>query len=143
MLDGRCARGHHYSSRYLELSCRVGYALSVISYLALVEGREIEFPQITGRAGNDPFPALIRVEMCHFIVRSSQLKAEDRLKIFTFEEDATFQAVAEVDGRCKGGFFDDIVDTGCEDKAEILGIAQLCSAIYITARNVHIREPIR
>ena len=116
--------------------------MSVISYPALVEDRETQFPQITGRASNDPFPALIRVEMCHFIVRSSQLKAEDGLKIFAFEEDTTFQAVAEVDGRCKGGFFDDIVDTGGKDKAEILGVAQFFSRIYVIVRNIYVGEAI-
>lgn len=97
---------------------------------------------ITGRASNDPFPAAIRAEMRHLVVRSSQLKAEDRLKIFAFKEDTTFQAVAEVDGRCKGGFFNDVVDTGSENEAEILTVSQLCSVIYIPARKNHIRKAI-
>lgn len=80
--------------------------------------------------------------MCHLVVRSSQLKAEDGLKIFALEEDTTLQAVAEVDGRCEGGFFDDIVDTGGKDEAEILGTSQLCFGIYITARDIYVREAI-
>ena len=80
--------------------------------------------------------------MCHLIVRSSQLEAEDGLKIFAFEEDTTFQAVAEVDGRCEGGFFDDVVDTRGENKAEILGTPQLNSSLYTSARDIYVREAI-
>jgi hypothetical protein len=58
--------------------------------------------------------------MCHFIVCSSQFKAEYRLEIFSFQEDFAFESVAEVRGVGEGCFFDDFVDAGGEDEAEIL-----------------------
>jgi hypothetical protein len=58
--------------------------------------------------------------MCHFIICAAQLEAEHRLEIFAFEENITFQSVAQVCCVCEGSFGDNFVDAGGEDKAEIL-----------------------
>lgn len=61
--------------------------------------------------------------MGHFVVGASELEREDRLEVFTFEEDPAFEAVREVGGVGEGSFFDDFVDAGGEDEAEVVGVA--------------------
>jgi len=58
--------------------------------------------------------------MCHFIVCTSQLEAEDRLQIFSLQENLTFQAVAEVGGMCELRLVDHFVDSGGKDQTEVL-----------------------
>lgn len=82
MFNTRRPLRHHDRSRYFQLARRVRDALGVI-------------PR---RAGHDALPADFRVEMRHLVVGAAQLKAEDWLQVFAFEQDAAFEAVGEVDG---------------------------------------------
>ena len=58
--------------------------------------------------------------MSHLVVSTAKLEGKDRLQVLTLEEDLTLQSVGKVDGMCQGRFFDDIVNSGCEDEAEVL-----------------------
>lgn len=68
--------------------------------------------------------------MCHLVVGASQLEAEYRLQVLALEQDVAFQAVAQVRGVCEWGFLNHLVDTGGEDKAQILPIASTSVALY-------------
>lgn len=54
----------------------------------------------TSRARDHPLPPRSGIQMCHFIVCSPQFEAEDRLEVFTLQEDAAFQPITQVDRRC-------------------------------------------
>lgn len=58
--------------------------------------------------------------MCHFVVCSSQLEAENGLKVFPFEEDFAFEPIADVYSWREGSFSDDLVYPRSENEAEIL-----------------------
>lgn len=58
--------------------------------------------------------------MGHLVVSTSQLEAENGLEVFSLEQDATFQPVAEVDRLGQGRLIDDFVDAGREDQTKIL-----------------------
>lgn len=44
----------------------------------------------TGRACDNTLPASLRVQMCHFIICTSQLKAKDWLQVFPLEQNLAF-----------------------------------------------------
>ena len=77
----------------------------------------------TGRAGDNAFPALFSVKVCHSVVGSSKLEAEDWLKVFALQQDFAFEAIAEIRGVGEVGFSDNIVDARGEDETEILSIS--------------------
>ena len=54
--------------------------------------------------------------MRHLIVCTPQLKAEDRLEVFAFQKDSTFQTITEIYSMCKGGLFNNVVYAGGEDE---------------------------
>jgi hypothetical protein len=58
--------------------------------------------------------------MCHFIVCTSQLKAEDWLQIFSLQENLAFQAVAEVGGTRELRLVDHFVDSGGKYQTQVL-----------------------
>jgi hypothetical protein len=67
----------------------------------------------------------------HLVVSPTKLEGKDGLQVLALEEDLAFQSVRKVDGMCEGRFFDDIVDSGCEDEAEILCIVSDVFSIAI------------
>jgi hypothetical protein len=58
--------------------------------------------------------------MSHLIVSAPQLEAEHGLEVFSLQQDATFQSVAEVDCLGQRRLVDDFVDAGCEDQTKVL-----------------------
>lgn len=48
--------------------------------------------------------------MCHLIVRSAELEAENRKQVFPLEQNSTFETVTEVDRMIQRSLVDDIVD---------------------------------
>lgn len=71
---------------------------------------------ITSRARDHALPPCSGIQMCHLIVCSPQLEAEDRLEVFALQENVAFQPITEVDRRCQGGLLDHIVNSGREYK---------------------------
>ena len=65
---------------------------------------------LTCRARNHALPPLLRIQMCHLIVRSAELEAENRKQVFPLEQNSTFETVTEVDRMVQGSLVDDIVD---------------------------------
>jgi len=55
--------------------------------------------------------------MSHLVVSSSQLEGEDGLQVLSLEEDIGLETIRQVDGVREWRFFDDIVDSGCEDQS--------------------------
>ena len=81
MLDARRALGHDDSRRDLQSPSGVGHSLGMV----------------TGAAGDDTLPALITIQMRHLVVGAPQLKAEDGLLVFPFEQDIAFESVGKID----------------------------------------------
>lgn len=71
-------------------------------------------------ASHDALPPLLGRQMGHFVVGPSQLERKDWLQILALEQNMAFETVAEVDCMCERGLFDDIVDAGCENEAQVL-----------------------
>jgi hypothetical protein len=74
----------------------------------------------------------------HLVVGTTKLEREDGLQVLTLEEDLALQAVGKVDSMCEGRFFDDIVDSGCEDEAEVLEIVSHVFSIAIDRVSTYI-----
>jgi hypothetical protein len=58
--------------------------------------------------------------MSHLVVGAAQFEREHRLQVFSLKHYVAFKAVAEVDGICKWGRVDDIVDFRCQDQSQVL-----------------------
>jgi len=58
--------------------------------------------------------------MCHLVVSSTQLEAEDGLEIFSLEQNIAFQAVTEVGGMCEGCFNGGFVDASRQNESQVL-----------------------
>lgn len=51
--------------------------------------------------------------MSHLVVRSAKLEGEDRLKVFSLEEDLAFESIAEVHSMSQWRCLNDIVHFCC------------------------------
>ena len=79
--------------------------------------RECLLNSHTRGACNHALPLLGVTEMGHLVVGTSELERKDRLKIFAFESDIAFQAVAEIGRVSEWCCLDDIVDLCSENQA--------------------------
>lgn len=75
---------------------------------------------VPGTARYDASPAVLGLQVGHFVVCAAQLEAEDGLEVLALEQDIAFEAVAEVGGVGQGRLLDHFVDARREDEAEIL-----------------------
>ena len=99
-----------------------------LDQLSLSRASSLDHSLFTSRASYHALPPFLGAEMCHLVVSTTKLEAEHGLKVFAFEEDFAFQAVAEVNGIGQGCLFDDVVYTGCENESKILD-----SSAFITS----------
>jgi hypothetical protein len=81
--------------------------------------RGVEQP--TGGAGDDAFPALSGVQMCHLVVGAPQLEAKDWLEVLAFQQHIAFQSFAQVCGMSQRRFLNNLVDFGGQNEPEVLG----------------------
>ena len=75
---------------------------------------------VSGAGCDDAARALVGCQMRDPVVRAPQLIAEDRLQVFTLEQNAVAKAAREARRRVERGFLRDIVNAAGEDQPQHL-----------------------
>src|SRR4051794_14045857 len=76
---------------------------------------------VAGGGADDAMGKLLRGEVHHLVVGTPELEAEDRLLVFTLEQDLVVQAPAEVLRRLQLGLDSDVVDPRCKYLFQVIG----------------------
>ena len=94
---------------------------------------------ITCGARHDTFPPVLIVQVSHLVVSSTNLEAEDWLRIFPLEKDLAFKSIAHVHCMSEWCFRDDLVHSSCENESDVL-FGSVCSSSSPRVENKHLES---